>query len=121
MTTEPEVVVTKLFTMTALALLSTRLVAMVPFTARDWPSPKALPPEDSTVLSAVALMMASSNAVTVTEAAVTSALPIRASTALRTSFLTTRPPMAMESEPVTLTPSGTKSVAESDCQYPTSL
>ena len=87
---------------------------MVPLIAIAEPVPKALPPEATAETSAAALITASSRAVTVTEPAPTvpAALPRtrvllrNASTSLRTSFLTTRPPSAMALDALTLLPCG---------------
>ena len=83
--------------------LCTRLVAMVALTAKDVPVPNALPPDDDTSLNMVAWICAFESASTVTSPpAATSVLSIKESTSLRTSLRTTSPPMATESEPVTL-------------------
>ena len=79
---------------------------MVPLTARVAPVPKALPPEASAALSAVARITASSSAVTLTLALLAVTLRTYDSTSLRTSFLTTRPPSAIAFDALMLLPCG---------------
>jgi hypothetical protein len=75
----------------------------MPLTAIDFPLPKALPPEDVTVLISCAVMVADSSAfMVISPVAWMVAYLMYESTELRRSFLTTIPPKACESEPVTL-------------------
>ena len=114
----PSVAVTVESWINARAALCTTLVDSVPLTASDSPSPNALPPEDSTELSAIARMVAFSIALRPISpiAAVTVASRTYASTAPRTSLTTTSPPTARESEPVRLKPWGTRLVSGAGCQ-----
>ncbi len=99
----PAVVVTVLSLMKASALVITRLVTIWPLRATELPSPKALPPEELTVLLAMARMEPSSTAsISTSPSTSTSADSMKASTPPRTSFITTMPPMAMELESVRL-------------------
>ena len=70
-TSKSPVVVILLPRIKALALLRTRLVAITPFAASEVPSPKELPPDDSTTLSTCERMTASLKAVTPRDAATT--------------------------------------------------
>ena len=76
----PAVVVTTLSRMYASTELSKALVAIVPCTVIEAPVPKALPPEEEAVLSAVAVRSKSPKAVRVTLSALTLALSMKAST-----------------------------------------
>ena len=105
------VVVTLLLVMVAVDELSSRLVAIVAFTANAaLPLVNGLPPADFATLSFVALMVACSSALTLTVPAVTSLFRRCASTELRTSLRTTTPPTAAESELPIFNPSGNKLV-----------
>ena len=104
----------------AFALASTRLVAIVPLIDH--------PPDELAAVSATAAMAACSSAVTVTEPAPTvpatlprtSAFLRYACTSLRTSFLTTSPPMAIDSasSSASAIPSGIRFEADSSFQKP---
>ena len=92
------------------------LVAITPPFATDTPVPKALPPDELTVTSAVALIAALASAVTVTEPAVTVAFSMPATTAPVTALRTTTPPAAMESESSTFRPCGNRRATSTRCQ-----
>ncbi len=97
----------------ALAEPCSTLVATVPLKASEVPSPKALPPDEVAVLSAMAVRVPRSRACTLTSpfSVVTAACSIQASTSPRTSLSTAMPPMATESDSVRLLPVGTSWVA----------
>ena len=92
--------------MYACALPSTRFVAIEAFTASDVPSPYRLPPDEVTIPSIRAVIVASSTAVTLTAVGVTATFSRRLVTPLRRSLRTTVPPTAVESDSVTLPNSG---------------
>ena len=100
--TSPVVVSTSLAVIQARASARTTLVAIWPPAATTVPLPHMLPPEADRVMSPSACIHAFSRAVTVTEAALTSAFAMWASVAARRSFITTRMPTARAFESVKL-------------------